>query len=226
MPESLIVNSYSAMAEAEPDLSTFENKSGLAEDMKFLASMPELCDVTFLVGDTREPVCAVKAVLAARSRVFHKMLYQAPSPQRKKEPAPRENKLRLFLKRSSEPLLNLQNASQQATLELTNKPVYLVVTYKLTNTNAEKFRQMVAAKNHNPQHEVGGLILKSLERQHYVSLYQNMSALSGQDRRMRVDVSLNETCRLVTGSMNVTYTVPTQAGRHMNLAPRVSKAKI
>jgi hypothetical protein len=59
------------MAEAlsdEPDLSTFENKSGLAEDMKFLASMPELCDVTFLVGDTREPVCAVKAVLAARSR--------------------------------------------------------------------------------------------------------------------------------------------------------------
>lgn len=55
--------------EAEPDLSTFENKSGLAEDMKFLASMPELCDVTFLVGDTREPVCAVKAVLAARSRL-------------------------------------------------------------------------------------------------------------------------------------------------------------
>lgn len=57
MPEVL---TYSGLAEAEPDLSTFENKSGLAEDMKFLASMPELCDVTFLVGDTREPVCAVK----------------------------------------------------------------------------------------------------------------------------------------------------------------------
>lgn len=60
-----------AMSEAfsdEPDFTTFENKSGLTEDMKFLASMPELCDVTFLVGDTREPVCAVKAVLAARSR--------------------------------------------------------------------------------------------------------------------------------------------------------------
>lgn len=41
------------------------------------------------------------------------MLYQAPSPQRKRDPPPRENKLRLFLKRSSEPLLNLQNAAQQ-----------------------------------------------------------------------------------------------------------------
>ena len=31
----------------DPDLSVFENKSGLAEDLKFLASMPELCDVKF-----------------------------------------------------------------------------------------------------------------------------------------------------------------------------------
>ncbi|KAL9912709.1 speckle type BTB/POZ protein isoform 4-T10 [Glossina fuscipes fuscipes] len=110
MPEALTLF---GMADEEPDLSTFENKTGLAEDMKFLASMPELCDVTFLVGETREPVCAVKAVLASRSRVFAKMLYSAPSPQRKRESSTKENKLRLFLKRSSEPLLNLQNASQQ-----------------------------------------------------------------------------------------------------------------
>lgn len=58
-----------------------------------------------------------KAILASRSRVFQKMLYQAPSPQQRKkekdQPQRETNKLRLFLKRSSEPLLNLQNAAQQ-----------------------------------------------------------------------------------------------------------------
>lgn len=58
MPE--VLTSEGPIAAEEPDLSIFENKSGLAEDLKFLASMPELCDVTFLVGETREPVCAVK----------------------------------------------------------------------------------------------------------------------------------------------------------------------
>ena len=53
----------------------YDNKCGLGEDMKFLASLPELCDITFLVGETREPVCAVKSVLAARSRVFNKILF-------------------------------------------------------------------------------------------------------------------------------------------------------
>lgn len=53
----------------------YDNKCGLGEDMKYLACLPELCDITFLVGETREPVCAVKSVLAARSRVFHKILF-------------------------------------------------------------------------------------------------------------------------------------------------------
>ena len=112
------------------DSSIFENKSGLAEDMRFLASMPELCDVTFLVGDTREPVCAVKAVLCARSRycklsvngfrinmnvycyrVFQNILGQSKPPKkeesRKKELSKGENKIKAFIKRSSEPLLNM-----------------------------------------------------------------------------------------------------------------------
>ncbi|XP_003725284.1 serine-enriched protein [Strongylocentrotus purpuratus] len=55
----------------------FENKLGVAEDLRYLSHMPELCDVTFLVGETREPICAVRAILAARSRIFHKLLYSA-----------------------------------------------------------------------------------------------------------------------------------------------------
>ncbi len=45
----------------------YVNKDSLAHDLSFLATMPELCDVTFLVGNDRQPVCAVRAILAARS---------------------------------------------------------------------------------------------------------------------------------------------------------------
>ena len=53
--------------EDEPVFS-FDNRLGLAHDLGFLATMPELCDVTFLVGVDRQPVCGVRAILAARSR--------------------------------------------------------------------------------------------------------------------------------------------------------------
>ena len=46
----------------------YVNKDSLAHDLSFLANMPELCDVTFLVGDDRQAICAVRAILAARSR--------------------------------------------------------------------------------------------------------------------------------------------------------------
>jgi hypothetical protein len=68
MPEILALPGTAA--DSEPDYTMFENKAGLAEDLKFLASMPELCDVTFLVGDTREPVCAVKVQKHKSSFVF------------------------------------------------------------------------------------------------------------------------------------------------------------
>ena len=50
---------------------------GLCSDLSFLAHLPELCDVTFLVGADKEPVCAVRAILAARSPVFREMLFPA-----------------------------------------------------------------------------------------------------------------------------------------------------
>lgn len=41
---------------------------GLCEDLKYVISVPDLCDVTFLVGPDRLPVYGVKAILATRSR--------------------------------------------------------------------------------------------------------------------------------------------------------------
>jgi hypothetical protein len=41
MPE--VLQNDCTVASDEPDFSIFENKSGLAEDLKFLASIPELC---------------------------------------------------------------------------------------------------------------------------------------------------------------------------------------
>lgn len=73
----------------------------------------------------------IQAILASRSRVFHKMLYQPPSPQqrnsKKDQPQRETNKLRLFLKRSSEPLLNLQNTAQQVNAILMPTPPASVV---------------------------------------------------------------------------------------------------
>ncbi|XP_050537556.1 serine-enriched protein-like isoform X2 [Daktulosphaira vitifoliae] len=137
------------------DETLFEYKGGLADDLKFLAAIPEVCDVTFLVGETREPVCAVKAILAARSKlvkllngylmkrlavlvtaqkilvillVFYKMLYDTnqsstinSTPKRSgglikqlsgvasgSQNPQQQNRLRMLLKRSSEPLLIFQ----------------------------------------------------------------------------------------------------------------------
>lgn len=73
-------------------------------------------------------IVIVQAVLASRSRVFQKQLYHQPSPSRKTPPN-KENKLRLFLKRSSEPLLNLQNAASQVQTGRLNKAMLNATQY-------------------------------------------------------------------------------------------------
>lgn len=69
-------------------------------------------------------------------RVFYKLLYQQPSPQKKKEAPRSENKLRLFLKRSSEPLLNMQNQPSKPSVSITFTLNLLESTKKLLWSNS------------------------------------------------------------------------------------------
>ena len=72
VPTPTAENPTQLMQRGDPEHSfTFDNRAGLAHDLGFLAAMPELCDVTFLTGEERQPVCGVRAILAARSRSAH-----------------------------------------------------------------------------------------------------------------------------------------------------------
>lgn len=63
------------MAMAKIKCWLLQDEAGLFNDLSFLAHLPELCDITFLVGPDKEPVCAVRAILAARSPRFLDKLY-------------------------------------------------------------------------------------------------------------------------------------------------------
>ena len=60
-------------------------------------------------------LCSISLLINCPScncRVFHKILWQVPVPVKKKDPPRSENKFRAFIKRSSEPLLHMQNQQQ------------------------------------------------------------------------------------------------------------------
>lgn len=49
----------------------------MCNDLGFLAHLPELCDITFMVGQDKEPVCAVRAVLGRqkKTQIYLKIKY-------------------------------------------------------------------------------------------------------------------------------------------------------
>lgn len=60
------------ISEAEPSVLLFKDREGLTVDLSYVASVPDLCDVKFLVGPDRLPVYGVRAVLSTRSRLVLK----------------------------------------------------------------------------------------------------------------------------------------------------------
>ncbi|KAL3891735.1 hypothetical protein ACJMK2_003984 [Sinanodonta woodiana] len=51
-----------------------KGRKRLSDAMRYIISVPELCDVIFLVGPKRTPVYGLKAILSARSRMFNQMI--------------------------------------------------------------------------------------------------------------------------------------------------------
>ncbi|XP_060073642.1 serine-enriched protein-like [Ylistrum balloti] len=52
----------------------YQNTSALCDHLKYILSMPELCDITFFVGPTKVPIHGVKAILSTRSRVMYQLI--------------------------------------------------------------------------------------------------------------------------------------------------------
>ncbi|WAQ94458.1 GPRS-like protein [Mya arenaria] len=47
----------------------------LCESLKLIRDMPEMCDVTFLVGSDKTPIQGVRSILATRSKVMYQLIY-------------------------------------------------------------------------------------------------------------------------------------------------------
>ncbi|WAQ94469.1 GPRS-like protein [Mya arenaria] len=47
----------------------------LCESLKLILEMPEMCDVTFLVGTDNTPVHGVRSILATRSKVMYQLIF-------------------------------------------------------------------------------------------------------------------------------------------------------
>ncbi|XP_056014390.1 serine-enriched protein-like [Ostrea edulis] len=71
---------------AESEVMKYRSTQELCNSLQYIISLPDLCDVKFLVGDKRVPVYGVKAILATRSRMFYNLILEAQrqSPVSKK----------------------------------------------------------------------------------------------------------------------------------------------
>lgn len=54
----------------------FKSTKSLCDNLKYILSMPELCDVTFHVGCNKVPIHGVKAILGTRSKIFYQLILE------------------------------------------------------------------------------------------------------------------------------------------------------
>ncbi|XP_071166213.1 serine-enriched protein-like [Mytilus edulis] len=67
------------------------NTETVVNNIKYILSMPQLCDVTFEIGPQRFLVHGLKAVIGSRSKVLQEMMIQQNSPQIQKKTKKNDN---------------------------------------------------------------------------------------------------------------------------------------
>ena len=55
------------VSDTAPDILKVRSTYALSEDLKTIMTLPEMCDVTFLIGPSEVPVYGVRAILAMSS---------------------------------------------------------------------------------------------------------------------------------------------------------------
>nr|XP_034329371.1 serine-enriched protein [Crassostrea gigas] len=70
-------DSSDSESEDDADSVKYVNAEAVSEALTVVMDMPDLCDVTFLVGSTLTPVHGVKSIMSTRSRVFYQLILKA-----------------------------------------------------------------------------------------------------------------------------------------------------
>ncbi|XP_060595374.1 serine-enriched protein-like [Ruditapes philippinarum] len=58
----------------DEEIMNFRSTHSLSEHLKLILAMPEMCDVTFVVGPREVPVHGVRAIMGTRSRVMYQLI--------------------------------------------------------------------------------------------------------------------------------------------------------
>jgi len=65
---------YQTQKATSGEVMRYQSSNELCEQLQYILSLPELCDVTFYVGPEKQAIHGVKAILGTRSRVMYQLL--------------------------------------------------------------------------------------------------------------------------------------------------------
>ncbi|XP_060067384.1 serine-enriched protein-like [Ylistrum balloti] len=130
---------YWSNEQTKPNIMIVKDTRGLCEDLKYVISVPDLCDVTFLVGEDRLPVYGVKAILATRSRHMYQLLLAATRDAKKKS-----EKNKSVVKKAFKKIQHLLSPSSSEKLKtMYNDQVVQKVTVEVKNFDVTVFERFM-----------------------------------------------------------------------------------